>query len=79
LETGIRKSEVTKLHDIDRQVIHTWLKRFDQLGSDAFVDKSLITKDTIIKKLARENQKQKVQIEILKKAIAYVERAERKK
>lgn len=63
--------EVTKLLGIDRQTIHRWLNEYKEVGEKAFVDRSILPKETLIrqqKKLLREKDEE---IAILKKVLAY--------
>lgn len=64
-------SEVCIEFDLDRQTLHRWLQDYRELGDNAFVDKSLLTKSAINKKQEREIKRLKEENEILKKAIAY--------
>ena len=67
---GKKMTEVCKMHNLDRQTLHRWVAEYKELGADAFKG-SMVTRAALIKKLERENRKQKEEIAILKKAIAY--------
>jgi transposase-like protein len=68
---GMKVSEVCKQFDLDRQVLHTWLKLYRELGSEAFSENGMLSKDAVIRKQEREIRKLQEANEILKKAIAY--------
>jgi len=67
----MKVSEVCKQFDLDRQVLHTWLGRYRELGENGFTDKSFIPRSALIKKQEREIERLREENEILKKAIAY--------
>lgn len=64
-------SEISKFFDIDRQVIHNWLKRYKELGDDAFGESIPAPHETEYKKLLKERNELKEANEILKKVSAY--------
>jgi transposase-like protein len=68
---GMKVSEVCKQYDLDRQTLHRWLGTYRELGDEAFTDKSLVTKSSLLKKQQREIERLREENEILKKAIAY--------
>jgi len=68
---GKKVPEVCREFELDRQTLHRWLNEYRELGENAFVDKSLITKAALVKKQQREIARLLEENEILKKAIAY--------
>ena len=68
---GKKVTEVCKEYELDRQTLHRWLGEYREKGEGAFSDKSLVTKEALIKKQKREIEKLREENEILKKAIAY--------
>jgi len=63
--------EVVKLLDINRQTIHRWLNEYKELGEKAFIDKSIIPREALIKKQERLLKEKDEEIAFLKKAMAY--------
>jgi len=68
---GKKVTEVCKEFELDRQTLHRWLGEYRELGENAFVDRSLITKAALCKKQQREIARLREENEILKKAIAH--------
>lgn len=71
-------SEVTRIMDIDRQTIHRWLSEYREVGEKAFVDKSILPRDVLIKKQERLLKEKDEEIAILKKAVAYFAKQKKK-
>lgn len=70
-------SEVTKLLGIDRQTIHRWIGEYRELGEKAFIDRSIMPRDMLIKQQNKLLKEKDEEIAILKKVLAYF--AERNK
>ena len=57
---------------INKNMLYRWLDEYKTLGDDAFVGKGhLHTSDRELKKLQKENERLRMENEILKKAAAY--------
>lgn len=73
-------SEVSKFFDIDRQVIHLWLKKYREKGEEYFCTENVLGVNEVeFKKLEREKHTLQEDNEILKKALAYFGKTNKKK
>lgn len=68
-------SEICSFFDIDRQVIHNWLKLYKVKGEDAFNSSIPAPHETEYKKIQAELKEAQEENEILKKACAYFGKA----
>jgi len=64
---GKKVSEVCVGFELDRQTLHRWLGQYREQGTNAFTDKSLVSRTAMIKKQEREIARLREENEILKK------------
>jgi len=69
---GIRVSTVAEKFGINAIMLHRWINEYETYGEEAFVGKGhQRTADAELRKLRKENERLKMENEILKKAAAY--------
>lgn len=68
--------EVFRMLDVDRQTVYRWVKEFKAEGEKAFDHQGVLPGEEL-RRLQKENEDLRMEIEILKKATAYF--AERNK
>ena len=72
LKDGIKHKVVAKKLGINHIMLYQWIDNYQTYGDDAFVGKGHQHKeDAELKKLRKENERLKMENEILKKAAAY--------
>ena len=72
LKDGIKPSVVAEKFGIHVVMLYRWIDQYQTNGEEAFVGKGhLAPKDAELRKLRRENEQLKFEVEILKKAAAY--------
>jgi len=63
---------VSERFNIPEPTVYSWCKQYETYGEEAFVGSGKQrTSDAELRKLKRENEKLKMQVEILKKVAAY--------
>ena len=69
---GIKHKVVAERLGINVVMLYRWIDEYQTFGNDAFVGKGkLRSEDMELKKLRKENERLKMENEILKKAAAY--------
>lgn len=72
LKDGIKHAVVAEKMGINKIMLYRWIDQYNTYGEDAFVGKGhLHSKDAELKKIQKENERLKTELEILKKAAAY--------
>ncbi len=72
LEDEIKHAVVAEKLGINKVMLYRWIDQYKTYGEEAFVGKGhLRSKDAALKKLQKENERLKMENEILKKAAAY--------
>ena len=72
LDDGIKHAIVAEKLGINKVMLYEWIRQYETYGEDAFVGKGhLRPADAELKKLRKENERLKMENEILKKAAAY--------
>ena len=72
LKDGIKHAIVAEKLGINKVMLYEWINQYETYGEDAFVGKGhLRPADAELKKLRKENERLKMENEILKKAAAY--------
>lgn len=68
-----KTNEICELYDVDRQTLCRWVNEYKQGGEAAFDSKAVLEGDEV-RKLKKENERLRMENEILKKAEAYFAR-----
>ena len=69
---GIKVSVVAERLGINAVMLHRWISEYEEYGEEAFVGKGhQRPADAELRKLRKENERLKMENEILKKAAAY--------
>ncbi len=72
LKNGIKVKEVADKFSINHVMLYRWIDEYQTYGDSAFMGKGHIRpEEAKMKKLQRENEELRQQVEILKKAAAY--------
>lgn len=72
LKDKLKHSVVAEKLGIHLVMLYRWIDEYETLGEDAFVGKGHVQKqDAELKKLQKENERLRMENEILKKAAAY--------
>lgn len=72
LKDGIRHAIVAEKLGINDKMLYRWIDEYETYGEEAFVGKgNQRTEDAELRKLRKENERLKMENEILKKAAAY--------
>lgn len=72
LKDGLKVAIVAEKFGISHIMLHRWISEYQEQGEDAFVGKGhQRPADAALKKLQKENEKLRIENEILKKAAAY--------
>lgn len=72
LKEGIKRSVVAEKLGINVVMLYRWIDEYQTLGADAFVGSGhLRPEDAKLKRLEKENERLRMENEILKKAAAY--------
>ena len=72
LKDGIKVKTVADKMGINHMMLYRWIDEYKTFGETAFVGKgNLKPEEAKLKKLQRENEELRQQVEILKKAAAY--------
>ncbi len=72
LKDGIKHSVVADKMGIHLRMLYRWIDEYETYGEEAFVGKGhQRSEDTELRKLRKENERLKMEMEILKKAAAY--------
>ena len=72
LKDGIKHAVVAEKLGINKIMLYRWIDDYETYGDDAFVGKGHLRKeDAELKQLRKENERLKMENEILKKAAAY--------
>jgi len=72
LKDGIKHAVVAEKFGINAVMLYRWVDQYQTFGNDAFVGKGhQKPADAELKKLRKENERLKMENEILKKAAAY--------
>ena len=72
LKDGLKHKVVAERLGINHIMLYQWIDQYNTYGDDAFVGKGHQHKeDAELKKLLKENERLKMENEILKKAAAY--------
>lgn len=72
LEDEIKASIVAEKFNINVVMLYRWISEYETYGDEAFVGKGhLKSTDAEIRKLRKENERLKMENDILKKAAAY--------
>ena len=69
---GIKPAVVAEKLGINKVMLYRWIDEYETYGNEAFVGKGhLRSDDAELRKLRKENERLKMENEILKKAAAY--------
>ena len=69
---GIKPAVVAEKLGINKVMLYRWMDEYETYGKEAFVGKGhLRSEDAELRKLRKENERLKLENEILKKAAAY--------
>lgn len=80
LKDKITVKVVAEKFSISEPTIYTWLSRYEKYGEEGFVGSGHQRKaDGELRKLKKENERLKMQVEILKKVAAYQAKLEAEK
>ena len=72
LKDGIKHAVVAERLGINKIMLYRWIDQYQTYGEEAFVGKGhLRAEDAELRKLRKENERLKIENEILKKAAAY--------
>lgn len=72
IKDGIKHAVVAEKMGISHIMLYRWIDEYQTYGKEAFVGKGkLRSEDAELKKLRKENERLKMENEILKKAAAY--------
>ena len=72
LKDGIKHAVVAEKLGINKIMLYQWIDQYETYGADAFVGKGhQRPEDAELRKLRKENERLKMENEILKKAAAY--------
>ncbi|WMJ79864.1 transposase [Clostridium sp. MB40-C1] len=72
INEGLKAKIVAEKFGINQIMLYRWIDEFKTYGNEAFVGRgNLRPKDAKLKKLEKENEILKQEVEILKKAAAY--------
>lgn len=72
IKDGIKHAVVAEKFGINKIMLYKGIEDYETYGEEAFVGKGYQrTEDAKLKKLEKENERLKMEIEILKKAAAY--------
>ena len=72
IEEGIKVSVVAEKLALNPVMLHRWVSEYEEYGDEAFVGKGhQRSRDAKLRKLKKENERLKMENEILKKAAAY--------
>jgi len=72
IKDGIKHAVVAEKMGINKIMLYRWIDEYETYGTEAFVGKGkLRAEDAELKKLRKENERLKMENEILKKAAAY--------
>ena len=72
LKDGIKHAVVAEKLGINRIMLYRWVDQYETFGEQAFVGKGhLRAEDAELRKLRKENERLRMENEILKKAAAY--------
>ena len=72
IKDGIKHAIVAEKMGINKIMLYRWIDEYETYGAEAFVGKgNLRAEDMELKKLRKENERLKMENEILKKAAAY--------
>ena len=72
LKDGIKHAIVAEKLGINKVMLYRWIDEYQTYGEEAFVGKGYQrSQDAELKKLRKENERLKMEMEILKKAAAY--------
>ena len=72
LKDGIKHAVVAEKLGINKIMLYQWIDQYEAYGENAFVGKGhLRPEDAELRKLRKENERLKMENEILKKAAAY--------
>ena len=72
IKDGIKHAVVAEKMGINKVMLYRWIDEYETLGDEAFVGKgNQRSEDAELRKLKKENERLKMEIEILKKAAAY--------
>lgn len=73
-EQGVPKAQVARNLGITASLLDTWIERFKQNSEDPFPGRGrLSSDDQKIKKLERENERLKMELDFLKKAVMFLD------
>lgn len=72
IEDGIKHAVVAESLGINKIMLYEWIKQYETYGDEAFVGKgNQRSADAELRKLRKENERLRMENEILKKAAAY--------
>ena len=72
LKDGLKVAIVAEKFGINHIMLHRWISEYQEQGEEAFVGKGhQRPADAALKKLQKENERLRIENEILKKAAAY--------
>ncbi len=72
IKDGLKNAIVAEKLGINPNMLYRWISEYTTYGEDAFVGRGYLHKeDAELKKLRKENERLKMENEILKKAAAY--------
>ena len=72
LKDGIKHTVVAERLGINKVMLYRWISEYESLGDEAFVGKGhQRSADAELRKLKKENERLRMENEILKKAAAY--------
>ncbi len=72
IKDGIKHAIVAEKMGINKIMLYRWIDEYETYGAEAFVGRgNLRSEDAELKKLRKENERLKMENEILKKAAAY--------
>ena len=72
IKEGIKHAVVAEKLGINKIMLYQWIDQYETYGNEAFVGKGhLRPEDAKLRKLQKENERLKMENEILKKAAAY--------
>ena len=72
IKDGIKHAVVAEKMGINKIMLYRWIDEYETYGTEAFMGSgNLRSEDAELKKLRKENERLKMENEILKKAAAY--------
>ncbi len=72
IKDGIKHAVVAEKMGIRKTILYRWIDEYETYGEEAFLGSgNLRSEDAELKKLRKENERLKMENEILKKAAAY--------